>query len=338
MKLFGAYLKGRLKIIILLALITVVQGVVFFLYSVSLEPVIYSLQLLAFIYVIAFAVDFFQFYNRHKNLKHSLEAEQVYQIELSEPQDIVEQDYQELLTKLISEKYEINEQRVQSMTDLRDYYATWAHQIKTPISAMDMILQTQNEGETLDVSELKRQLFKIDFYVDAVMNYLRLEDMSSDYNFDEYDVENVVRKAVKKFASQFIGKKITVELTELNVKVKTDEKWLGFMIEQLLSNAVKYTQNGGKISIYMKETFNANDRILVIEDNGIGIEEEDLPRIFERGYTGYNGRMSKKSSGIGLYLCRKAADKLGIGLKIESQAGKGTLVYIDMTQKYTEHE
>lgn len=170
------------------------------------------------------------------------------------------------------------------------------------------------------------------------MNYLRLEDMSSDYVFEDCQVEKIVRKAVKKFTAQFIGKKISIELNNLDTNVKTDEKWLGFIIEQLISNAVKYTRNGGKISIYMKETFNSADRILVIEDNGIGITKEDIPRIFERGYTGYNGRMSKKSSGIGLYLCRKAADKLGISIAIESKLDKGTKVLLDMTQKYISHE
>lgn len=222
--------------------------------------------------------------------------------------------------------------------DLRDYYAIWAHQIKTPISAIDVLLQAENEPDKIDLKELKRQLFNIDFYVDAVMNYLRLEDMSSDYVFEDCQVEKIVRKAVKKFAAQFIGKKISIELNNLDTNVKTDEKWLGFIIEQLISNAVKYTRNGGKISIYMKETFNSADRILVIEDNGIGITKEDIPRIFERGYTGYNGRMSKKSSGIGLYLCRKAADKLGISIAIESKLDKGTKVLLDMTQKYISHE
>ena len=257
---------------------------------------------------------------------------------LYDTSDAIEDDYQQLLTKVLTQKYQANELREKSMADLRDYYAIWAHQIKTPISAIDVLLQAENEPDKIDLKELKRQLFNIDFYVDAVMNYLRLEDMSSDYVFEDCQVEKIVRKAVKKFAAQFIGKKISIELNNLDTNVKTDEKWLGFIIEQLISNAVKYTRNGGKISIYMKETFNSADRILVIEDNGIGITKEDIPRIFERGYTGYNGRMSKKSSGIGLYLCRKAADKLGISIAIESKLDKGTKVLLDMTQKYISHE
>lgn len=282
--------------------------------------------------------DYMAFYRRHKALKHSLLCDEIFQVELYDTSDAIEDDYQQLLTKVLTQKYQANELREKSMADLRDYYAIWAHQIKTPISAIDVLLQAENEPDKIDLKELKRQLFNIDFYVDAVMNYLRLEDMSSDYVFEDCQVEKIVRKAVKKFAAQFIGKKISIELNNLDTNVKTDEKWLGFIIEQLISNAVKYTRNGGKISIYMKETFNSADRILVIEDNGIGIIKEDIPRIFERGYTGYNGRMSKKSSGIGLYLCRKAADKLGISIAIESKLDKGTKVLLDMTQKYISHE
>ena len=264
----------------------------------------------AFMLAVAVVFDYMAFYRRHKALKHSLLCDEIFQVELYDTSDAIEDDYQQLLTKVLTQKYQANELREKSMADLRDYYAIWAHQIKTPISAIDVLLQAENEPDKIDLKELKRQLFNIDFYVDAVMNYLRLEDMSSDYVFEDCQVEKIVRKAVKKFAAQFMGKKISIELNNLDTNVKTDEKWLGFIIEQLISNAVKYTRNGGKISIYMKETFNSADRILVIEDNGIGITKEDIPRIFERGYTGYNGRMSKKSSGIGLYLCRKAERRM----------------------------
>ena len=338
MKHVVLYLKSRIKVIVMLVVIAIVQFVVFYLYSVPVAPVIYSLELLSFMLAVAVVFDYMAFYRRHKALKHSLLCDEIFQVELYDTSDAIEDDYQQLLTKVLTQKYQANELREKSMADLRDYYAIWAHQIKTPISAIDVLLQAENEPDKIDLKELKRQLFNIDFYVDAVMNYLRLEDMSSDYVFEDCQVEKIVRKAVKKFAAQFIGKKISIELNNLDTNVKTDEKWLGFIIEQLISNAVKYTRNGGKISIYMKETFNSADRILVIEDNGIGITKEDIPRIFERGYTGYNGRMSKKSSGIGLYLCRKAADKLGISIAIESKLDKGTKVLLDMTQKYISHE
>lgn len=336
MKNLKLYFISRRKTIFTLLAVFVINLVVFYLYSVPIAPVIYAAQLIVFMCLILFILDYLKFLRKHYNFKHILDMNQVYQIDLDDTHDQIELDYQEIIHKLIQEKYVINEDKTKSMTELKDYYAIWAHQIKTPIAALDLIIQ--DEDYPLDKKEIRNQLFKIDFYVDAVMNYLRLEDMSSDFKFEQYQVDSIVKKSVRKFASQFIGKKISITLERLELKVDTDEKWLGFIIEQLLSNALKYTNQNGQVKIYMKETFNVNDRILVIEDNGIGIANEDLPRIFERGYTGYNGRMDKKSSGIGLYLCKKAADKLGCDLSIESEPGKGTRVMINLTQKHTQHE
>lgn len=206
MKNVVLYLKSRIKVIVMLVVIAIVQFVVFYLYSVPVAPVIYSLELLSFMLAVAVVFDYMAFYRRHKALKHSLLCDEIFQVELYDTSDAIEDDYQQLLTKVLTQKYQANELREKSMADLRDYYAIWAHQIKTPISAIDVLLQAENEPDKIDLKELKRQLFNIDFYVDAVMNYLRLEDMSSDYVFEDCQVEKIVRKAVKKFAAQFIGK------------------------------------------------------------------------------------------------------------------------------------
>lgn len=165
-----------------------------------------------------------------------------------------------------------------------------------------------------------------------------LEDLSSDFRFETTAVETVVKKAVKRFAGQFIHRQITLAMENLHSEIETDEKWLLFILEQLLSNAVKYTQKGGTVKIYEKETLLKSDTVLVIEDNGIGIQSEDLPRIMERGYTGYNGRGASKSSGIGLYLCKKAADQLGIDIEVESEPYHGTKVLLTIRQHHTRHE
>lgn len=143
---------------------------------------------------------------------------------------------------------------------------------------------------------------------------------------------------MKRFAGQFIHRQITLTMENLHSEIETDEKWLLFILEQLLSNAVKYTQKGGTVKIYEKETLLKSDTVLVIEDNGIGIQSEDLPRIMERGYTGYNGRGASKSSGIGLYLCKKAADQLGIDIAVESEPYHGTKVLLTIRQHHTRHE
>jgi signal transduction histidine kinase len=317
----------------------VIFTVVFFLYSVSIQPVLYALELCTVITLLLGVCDYCMFYKKHATLQKHEQLQDVYMLDMPESHSIIERDYQSLVNKLIREKARLRDDKLRAMTELKDYYATWAHQIKTPISAITLMLQVlENSSGEVPVKDLRQEIFKVDFYVDAVMNYLRLEDMTSDFHFEKYRLEDIVNKAVKKFAPQFINKHIAIDIVQLAIEVYMDEKWLGFIIEQLLSNSVKYTPTGGCVKIYMKETFNINDRILVIEDNGIGISAEDLPRIMERGFTGYNGRLDKKSSGIGLYLCKKAADKLGITISFASETDKGTKVFIDMTQNHTQHE
>lgn len=165
-----------------------------------------------------------------------------------------------------------------------------------------------------------------------VLQYLRLESISSDMVLRSYNLCDIVRQALKKYAMSFIGKKITLDFEPFEEWVITDEKWITFVIEQVLSNSLKYTQSG-TITIRME---NKGVKTLVIEDTGIGISPEDLPRIFDRGFTGYNGRMYKKSTGIGLYLCKPVANKLSHTLEVTSTVGEGTKIYIGFRED--EHE
>ena len=208
----------------------------------------------------------------------------------------------------------------------------WVHQIKTPIAALDILLQNaehnlyrSDERETIQdavsVADMKMELFKIEQYVEMALNYLRVKDISSDLSFKKCAVDDMVRQAVRKYAKVFISKKIQMDFKPTNVYTVTDEKWFVFVLEQLLSNSLKYTKEG-KVSIFMEE------KALVIEDTGIGIPAEDLPRIFEKGFTGYNGREDKKSTGIGLYLCKNIMDKLQWNITADSEVGTGTKIYL----------
>ena len=170
------------------------------------------------------------------------------------------------------------------------------------------------------------ELIKIEQYVEMVLDYLRAGKMSSDLLIEEYSLDKIIRQAIRKYARMFILKKISLEYTEIPVKVLTDEKWLVFVLEQIISNALKYTHKG-KIAIYMEER---EEKTLVIEDTGIGIRSEDIPRVFQRGFTGYNGRQDKKSTGIGLYLSKQILEKLHHRIRIESQVEIGTRVCIDL--------
>ena len=224
------------------------------------------------------------------------------------------------------EKQESNSKESRQWEELQekqDFFALWAHQIKTPIAAMRLLLQTEN---TLQNEELGEQLFKIEQYVEMVLQYLRMDNMNSDLLIRQHSLDKIVKQAVRKYAKSFIRRKISLDYEELGCRVITDEKWLVFVIEQLLSNAIKYTRSG-KISIYMAPR---REKTLVIEDTGIGIQGEDLPRIFEKGYTGYNGRTDKKSTGIGLYLCKSILTKLNHSIWIESEPREGTRVYLDL--------
>lgn len=174
---------------------------------------------------------------------------------------------------------------------------------------------------------------RIEQYVDMVLCYLRLDSEDTDYMFQEYGMDGIVRQALHRFSSSFINGKIRLEYQPVKSRVLTDEKWLLFVIEQVLSNALKYTKSGGRI--WIEE---AEPGILCIGDTGIGIAPEDLPRIFEKGYTGYNGRCQKKASGIGLYLCSRICNRLGHRIWVSSAVGAGTRVYLDVRKAHLEIE
>lgn len=254
-------------------------------------------------------------------------------LDLPEPDTLIENDYQDLLEKLEEIRRKLKSEEIISKQEMQDYYGMWVHQIKTPISAMRMLLQTMEDEypEEKKLRELKAELFRIEQYVEMVLTYLRMEDMASDLKLESYSLDELIRASIRKYSQMFILKKIRLEYKTLNQMVITDKKWFCFVIEQILSNALKYTEKGGTIQIFTKQE--SGQLWLVIEDNGIGIWEEDLPRVFERGFTGYNGRADKKSTGIGLYLCKRIMVRLRHQIRIESKVGVGTQVFLGVTRE-----
>ena len=223
-----------------------------------------------------------------------------------------------IIRRLHDEVEKLNHQAYKKNTEIEDYFSMWVHQIKTPIAALNFLL----DNEEVDVKIVKQELFKIERYVEMVLTYLRLGSESSDYVIERTDLAGVTKDNIKKYAPLFINKKIKLNYVPHETFVISDKKWLGFAFEQILSNAIKYTKTGGEISIFFEKNK------LIIEDNGLGISEEDLPRIFEKGFTGFNGRYEKKSSGLGLYLCKKTLDNLGHKIIITSKINVGTKVEI----------
>lgn len=215
--------------------------------------------------------------------------------------------------------------------DRNDYYVMWTHQIKTPIAVLRLLLEDEEQGGK-DVYLMRGELFKIEQYAEMALAYQRLESLSSDLMLTECDLYISLKQTVKKFSLLFINKGLSLELVQPQVTVVTDEKWFCFCIEQFLSNSIKYTSQG-RISIWTEAR--GDETLLFIEDTGIGIRPEDLPRIFERGFTGYNGRLHGRSTGIGLYLCRRVLDQLGISVTVESRVGEGTKVALTLVCEKT---
>ncbi len=312
MGLFRRYIQSRRKVIVVCMLIAGAFSAVYLLAGLPDIVAAYPLALSLLIAVSAGAMDFAAYRNRHGMLSRG---------ELPAPVDLLEEDYQQIISGLQEEAKRSASRAAEEYGSMMDYYTVWAHQIKTPIAAMRLNLQSE---DTEQARKLTADLNRIEEYVEMVLTFLRLDADSTDYLIGEYDLDRIIRAAVRKFSREFILKKLTLDYEPVNYTVLTDEKWLAFVIEQVISNAVKYTAEGS-VRIYMDEP-----GILCIRDTGIGISPEDLPRIFENGFTGFNGREDKRASGIGLYLCKRIMDNLSHAITAESQPGRGTTIMLDL--------
>ena len=328
MELLRGYWKQRGFLLLLLGGWAVVFAVVFALYDLPGEAVGYAVLLGSAGTALMAGVDFLLWRRRRRALKALASHVTLGLEDLPEPWGSIEAAYQELLEILYRDRQTLVSQGDERRREMVEYYTLWAHQIKTPIAAMRLLLQGD---DTERGRELSAELFKIEQYVEMVLQYLRLGSDTTDYLIREVPLEQIVRQAVRKYAQLFIHSRVSLDLQPLSLRVLTDEKWLGFVVEQVLSNAVKYAR-GGTVRIF------AQGDTLVIQDNGIGIAPEDLPRVFENGYTGCNGRTDKRSTGIGLYLCRQICDRLGHRISLSSRVGKGTEVRIELGRSALEVE
>ena len=325
MEILKSYLKKNTKTYILFVVFIAIFFFMFYLYNLPLEALIYTGSLCFLAGLIGNAMDFINYRKSYKKLKF-LEKNIINDREdLPKSLDIRIDYYHKIIEKLYRELENETQKNKQKNTDMVDYYSMWVHQIKTPIAAMNFLL----DNEEVDQKNLQQELFKIERYVEMVLTYIRLDSISSDYVITKINLDEVVKDSVKKYATIFINKKIKLNYVSHETMVISDKKWLSFAFEQILGNSVKYSGAGGEITI---ETY---ENKLVIEDNGMGIKEEDLPRIFEKGFTGFNGRYEKKSSGLGLYLCKKTLDKLGHHIEISSKVGEGTRIEITFPKEDT---
>ncbi len=325
MEILKSYLKKNIKVYILFVVFIAIFFIMFYLYNLPLEALIYTGSFCFLAALVASFSDFVNYRESYKKLKF-LEKNILNDLEdLPKSLDIRIDYYHKIIEKLYEELEKLTQENRQKNTDMVDYYSMWVHQIKTPIAAMNFLL----DNEEVDRKILQQELFKIERYVEMVLTYIRLDSISSDYVITKINLDEVVKDSVKKYATIFINKKIKLNYVSHETMVISDKKWLSFAFEQILGNSVKYSNANGEITIETCENK------LIIEDNGMGIKEEDLPRIFEKGFTGFNGRYEKKSSGLGLYLCKKTLDKLGHHIEISSKVGEGTRIEITFPKEDT---
>ena len=329
MHFFLNYLKKRRAQIIAFIVFFLVFLFAFALYDLPTGAVVYPALVCLCLGILAGAVDFKKAKRKHEMLCEiaKLSAELIETLPNRVTQD--DTDYQETILHLKEEARLAEDRQNAKFADMVDYYTVWAHQIKTPIASMRLTLQNEDSPLARRISD---DLFRIEQYVEMVLCYLRLDSDATDYVIQKYDLDKILTQAFRRFSGQFISKKLSLDYEPPEFTALTDEKWLLFVIEQVLSNSVKYTPPGGVISVSVQQG------ILCIKDNGIGIAPEDLPRIFERGYTGFNGRTDKKASGLGLYLCRRICRNLNHRIWAESGREGGTAVYIDLNSRKIETE
>lgn len=292
---FKNYISKILPITVTTFFILSIFWVVFLLMNLSFESYFLAFEIVLFFYMVYLV--FMAFLNKkEENLKTQIQ-------ELQETNLNLRNDF------LAKEK------------ELQEYFLIWIHQIKTPITAGKLICDSDIENE--NVKNIKKELIYIEDYTNMALSYLKMANHNTDMDISLVNLDDIIKPLIKKYAILFISNNIKLEYGKLNVKVITDSKWCMVVIEQLLSNAIKYTKNG-IVSI----SFNEKENYLEIKDNGIGIKDSDLPKIFDKGYSGFNGRQNQKSTGIGLFLVKQILDKLGQKVKLESKLGKGTSVKV----------
>lgn len=309
------HLYSRRFILLLLLIVFSIMGMFAFIFEDGRSLLEYQLLLAFLLASFFFGMDLASAYKEYRNqlFYASGRPQTGLEVLLFEKLALLEMDKK---NRAIEEREKLN--------DLMDYYTLWAHQIKTPIAASSLLV-----GEIEDKkvkNQLEQELFKIESYVNIVLQYLRLESFHEDLVLKKENIGDLVKEIVKKYAIFFIQKGLSLSLHDLDRTIITDRKWFVVILEQVLSNSLKYTSQGG-IKIYFQED------TLYIKDSGLGIQDADLLRVFERGFSGYNGRLTQQSSGLGLYLSKKIADELGHQISIASQVGQGTTVMISFSEK-----
>ena len=321
----------------------IINLIMFLLVAILMKIVKVSINIILILFLIWFGpiliYMFLEFIKYRRYLNNLINTVEILDRKYLLPEVIEEPRFQEarIINDVLKQCNKSMHEKVKHYKDeqieYREYIETWVHEIKTPIASAKLILENDNSNLSERINyEMKR----VEGFIEQVLYYARSSDVSKDYIIKEFSLRSVVMKSVKSNSRDFINKNIKLDIRGIEGNIFSDEKWVEFIINQIIINAVKFSiPNEGKVSIYSK--VNENNIILTIEDNGVGINEKDIDRVFEKGFTGENGRKFGKSTGIGLYLCKKLCDKLGIGISLNSKENIGTKVNIVFPQgKFTD--
>lgn len=305
----------------------------FLMYSLNVALVIIFLLFCVWFlplltYMLIEYIKFRKYFNTVENILENLDKKYLLPEVLNEP-DFIEGEKIHYIFKVLSRDMHENVKYYKNMQEeYREYIEMWVHEIKTPIASTKLLIENNTNEIT---RKIDTQMDKIENFVEQVLYYSRSDEVGKDYIIKKTELSQVVKSVVKKNQRDFIGKRISLQLGNLDEIIYSDAKWIEFILNQIVGNAIKYSK-GQEDKIKIESKILANSIVLTIEDNGVGINERDLNRVFEKGFTGENGRKFGKSTGIGLYLCKKLCDKMGLGLSIESKENKGTKVTVIFPQ------
>ena len=329
---FKLFLKEK-AITILLLLFGIITIEIFLMaYNVGLFIKIYIPHIIMGLYVVSIAIEYFKkkkFYDNLSNMLEELEEEYLITEIINTP-DFLEGKLLKNTIETIDKSMLENVNKYKYMTeDYKEYIELWIHEIKIPIATSKMVIENNKNEVTKSIDE---ELDKVENYIEQALFYARSNTVEKDYYIRKVVLKEIVNESIKKNKSSLIQEKISIDIHDLDIEVNTDNKWIVFILNQIIQNSIKYRRKeNSAIEIYANQ--GKENVILYIKDNGIGIKQGEITRVFEKGFTGTNGRLSnKKSTGIGLYLCKKLCNKLGIGIELNSVQNEETEVRLVFPQ------
>lgn len=293
------FIKTIKNEIAIVTLILLLFAVIFFVFSLSMSALLLGIAIVLFIMLIYWWISYLGF-QKQVNLKHKIEV-------------------------LEEELFETKKRQAEYQKDIESYFLTWVHQIKTPITATQLLLE-RNEHNV--VNQVRQEIVQIDNYTSLALSYLKLLNEASDMSISEVKIDELIKPLIMKYRVHFIEQNTKIHYQSVDDNVLTDAQWASILIEQLLNNALKYAR-GKDIWI----NFNSETKQLYIKDNGIGISQADLPKIFDKGYSGYNGSLNESSSGIGLFIVKHISQHLNLNVEVESKLNSGTHFTIDFPRE-----